>query len=189
MRARRASAALVLVVGLVSTGCGGAASIESVSERVVGNPGTKAPALEPLPVGEIESMGVCDVMHYSLSDLEREAETVFVGRVESIGGSELIGVDQGGLRFTYHRVRTHVEEVLTGAVPEVVDIGLLDCVGGTYAFEVGDRCLVFAEHRTIMDTLRALFPVGYEQGVFQVVGDVASGTHGQVSIASLRARL
>jgi hypothetical protein len=121
----------------------------------------------------------------------REAEVVFLGTVEEIGGSEVVAPDvPAGLGSrSSHRTRFSVIKQWRGPRADRVDVTLLDLRQFTGVFEVGTKYLVFAQWRELgTSRSRALVPSGYDQGVYRMVSDdeARNPVNGTVNVDKLR---
>jgi hypothetical protein len=148
----------------------------------------------PLPPGppNLDGGGAVSVERVATDRLIDEAAVVFVGRVEAIGGSEVVSPGRPaafGIHSS-HRTRFRVDEQLRGARAAKIDVSVLD-VPEFAVFEVGHSYLVFAEWRDLGTARRrALVPAGYFQGVFMKETDDRwiNQDNGVVTLKDLRAR-
>lgn len=102
--------------------------------------------------------------------LLRRSDVIFVGDVEAVGGSEIIG-GAHGVELTSHRVRLHVIRKIRGDAGPTVDVRLLDFPSTVDAFDSGREYLVFAAYRRLGNMATdSLVPEGYEQAAFAVTG-------------------
>lgn len=130
------------------------------------------------------------VVAFTLDELVAEADVVFVGVVEAVGGSEPVA--PGGL--TAHRVRFLVERPLRGLGEGLVDVTEPDSVSlaSGYDYAPGERYLVFAEPQAIdLGAEPVLVPLGYMQGVFRVTGEDTAENEwlGELRLSELESRL
>jgi len=173
------AAALLLIVALVSNG-------PSRSGPVLGSLGGKALPQGPPAIGTSEALTERVTLARMLSD----APIVFIGRVEEIGGSEVVSpsADAGLGSRSSHRTRLSVIDQFRGPTADRIDVSLLDLEQFSDVFAVGERYLIFAEWRELgtLNT-RALVPSGYDQGVYRMVSDVeaTNPVNGEVNIDSI----
>lgn len=149
-----------------------------------------APLPEAPPGPGMESMQ--SVIRVTLPEMIEQAEVVFVGAVEAVGGSESVpGLER---ELTTHRVRFRVEHPLRGIGEGLVDITEFDSVSlsSPYDYASGERFLVFAEHRRLGTApTPVLVPVGYVQGIFPMIGEETARNeiNGEITLGELERRL
>jgi hypothetical protein len=132
---------------------------------------------------------LADILGASLDDMVRRAEAVFVGEVTAIGGPEML--DRRS-RMEVHRVRFAVEDVFRGKRIDRIDVTDLIWSGAIFRAEVGQRYLVFAEHRQLgTNRIRRLVAFGYPQGVYHLIGDdrASNEANGTVELQTVRERV
>ena len=192
-RSSRRRVLLPLAAALVLAAAAGAALLalglrgdgEPTPVSATGEPLAPLPAGPPTP-GQ-ESMQ--QVVAVTLDELAAEADVVFVGAVEAVGGSEPV---PGAAGMTAHRVRFLVERPLGGLGEGLVDVTEPDSasLSSGYDFAPGQRYLVFAERRALdLGAEPALVPYGYMQGVFRVTGEDTAENDwlGEVRLSELEA--
>jgi hypothetical protein len=170
--------------GLYAAGAIGSSAPRAQLRHVVLPPLTPGP--ERLAGGKYV---VADIEGTSLDDMVTRAEAVFVGEVAAIGGPEML---DAGSRMEVHRVRFAVEDVLRGNRVDGIDVTDLVWSETIFPAEVGQRYLVFAEHRQLgTNRIRRLVAFGYPQGVYRLIGgDRASNeTNGTVDLETVRDRV
>jgi hypothetical protein len=178
------AAAGVAVGGLYEAGAIGGHAPRSQLRHVVLPPLTPGP--ERLERGKY---ALAEIEGTSFDDMVGRAEAVFVGEVAAIGGPEML---DPGTRMEAHRVRFAVEDVLRGARIDAVDVTDLVWSGAIFPAEVGQRYLVFAEHRQLgMNRIRRLVAFGYPQGVYRLIGDdrARNDANGTVKLQTVRDRV
>ena len=175
-----------------------ASSIAAIAWSQVRDEGSTTPVLgslggKPLPPGPPKlGGGAVSVERVTLDRMVETAEVIFVGRVEAIGGSEIVspGRAAGFGLHSSHRTRFSVDEHFRGPKAAKIDVSVLD-LPEFAVFEVGKDYLVFAEWRELGTShRRGLAPSGYYQGVYALRSDneAANEDNGSVSFDELRAR-
>ena len=190
---RRTSLLMVVVVPTLALALIVGARIESLGEGSKPRAGSSSlPELPPGPPRVVP--GTATVGRATLADMIVAADTVFLGRVGEIGGSEVVspeGVD--GPQLTRHRVRFSIDRPFRGTSAQLIDLSLLDVEELSYEFQVGQSYLVFANHAELgyLKT-PALVPVGYRQGIYTVTSDAATARNainGDIDLSRLASRL
>lgn len=156
--------------------------------------------LAPLPPGPPNApQATAIVRRIALEEMASGAGTVFVGRVEEVGGSEIVtpatqdGPDGGAQMniepLTAHRTRFLVTRAFRGSFQtgDRVDITQLDN-DTAITWRTGDQYLVFA-HRVELGTTRTsrLVPFGYSQAAYELINDVTARneSNGRVDLTQL----
>jgi len=182
-----AALALAAVAGAAAIVVLGGESKEAApTASATGEPLAALPAGPPTPGPD----SMQQVVAFTLDELVAEADVVFVGVAEAVGGSE--PVVPGGL--TAHRVRFLVERPLRGLGEGLVDVTEPDSISLAtgYDYAPGERYLVFAEPQALdLGADPVLVPLGYMQGVFRVTGEDTAGNDwlGEVNLNELESRL
>lgn len=178
------SAAAAAIGGLYAAGAfGGGRAAPSLRHVVL-------PPLSPGPRELVRGKyGVVLVARTSLDEMIRSAETVFVGTVEAIGGAEML---DPAIQMEAHRVRFAVERVFRGDPVDTIDVTDLVWVGALFKASVGERYLIFSEHRRLGSSrIRRLVAVGSPQGVYHVLdsNQARNDLNGTVDVDVVAARV